>query len=146
MKLAPSMAVRALDARDARSHGRQLRQSGYCVLPNLVSGDLDAWIRRRHLPRELVLPELEELGLLPQRRFRAADPAQRRPGAAAGAAAWHRGRGVEHRGRAPRVPPGERDVVFGSDERAARRPQGRLAVFRRRPRLGVAARDRRIDI
>ena len=49
----PSMAVRALDAREARSHGRQLRQSGYCVLPNLVSGDLDAWIRRRHLPREL---------------------------------------------------------------------------------------------
>ena len=49
----PSMAVRALDAREARSHGRQLRQSGYCVLPSLVSGDLDAWIRRRHLPREL---------------------------------------------------------------------------------------------
>ncbi len=49
----PSMAVRALDARAARSHGRQLRQSGYCVLANLVSGDLDAWIRRRHLPREL---------------------------------------------------------------------------------------------
>ena len=37
----------------ARSHGRQLRQSGYCVLPSFVSGDLDAWIRRRHLPREL---------------------------------------------------------------------------------------------
>ncbi len=50
---APSMAVRALDARETRSHGRQLRQSGYCVLPNLVTGDLDAWIRRRHLPREL---------------------------------------------------------------------------------------------
>ena len=50
---APSMAVRSLDAREARSHGRQLRQSGYCVLPRLVSGDLDAWIRRRHLPREL---------------------------------------------------------------------------------------------
>ena len=50
---APSMAVRSLDAREARSHGRQLRQSGYCVLPTLVSGDLDAWIRRRHLPREL---------------------------------------------------------------------------------------------
>jgi hypothetical protein len=50
---APSMAVRSLDAREARSHGRQLRQSGYCVLPSLVSGDLDAWIRRRHLPREL---------------------------------------------------------------------------------------------
>ena len=50
---APSMAVRSLDAREARSHGRQLRQSGYCVLQNLVSGDLDAWIRRRHLPREL---------------------------------------------------------------------------------------------
>ena len=49
----PSMAVRALDAREARGHGRQLRQSGYCVLPTLVSGDLDAWIRRRHLPREL---------------------------------------------------------------------------------------------
>ena len=49
----PSMAVRSLDAREARSHGRQLRQSGYCVLPSLVSGDLDAWIRRRHLPREL---------------------------------------------------------------------------------------------
>ena len=49
----PSMAVRALDAREARSHGRQLRQSGYCVLPTLVTGDLDAWIRRRHLPREL---------------------------------------------------------------------------------------------
>ena len=47
------MAVHALDARAARSHGRQLRQSGYCVLANLVSGDLDAWIRRRHLPREL---------------------------------------------------------------------------------------------
>ena len=47
------MAVRALDARETRSHGRQLRQSGYCVLPNLVTGDLDAWIRRRHLPREL---------------------------------------------------------------------------------------------
>ena len=47
------MAVRALDARDARSHGRQLKQSGYCVLPSLVTGDLDAWIRRRHLPREL---------------------------------------------------------------------------------------------
>ena len=50
---APSMAVRSLDAREARSHGRQLRQSGYCVLPTLVTGDLDAWIRRRHLPREL---------------------------------------------------------------------------------------------
>ena len=50
---APTMAVRALDAREARSHGRQLRQSGYCVLPSFVSGDLDAWIRRRHLPREL---------------------------------------------------------------------------------------------
>ena len=50
---APSMAVRSLDAREARSHGRQLKQSGYCVLPSLVSGDLDAWIRRRHLPREL---------------------------------------------------------------------------------------------
>ena len=50
---APSMAARSLDAREARSHGRQLRQSGYCVLPRLVSGDLDAWIRRRHLPREL---------------------------------------------------------------------------------------------
>jgi hypothetical protein len=49
----PSMAVRSLDAREARSHGRHLRQSGYCVLPSLVSGDLDAWIRRRHLPREL---------------------------------------------------------------------------------------------
>ena len=49
----PSMAVRALDAREARSHCRQLRQSGYCVLPKLVTGDLDAWIRRRHLPREL---------------------------------------------------------------------------------------------
>ena len=47
------MAVLTLDAREARSHGRQLRQSGYCVLPSLVSGDLDAWIRRRHLPREL---------------------------------------------------------------------------------------------
>ena len=50
---APSMAVRALDAREARSHGRQLKQGGYCVLPNLVTGDLDAWIRRRPLPREL---------------------------------------------------------------------------------------------
>ena len=50
---APSMAVRAVDSREARSHGRQLKQSGYCVLPSLVSGDLDAWIRRRHLPREL---------------------------------------------------------------------------------------------
>jgi len=50
---APSMAVRSLDAREARSQARQLKQSGYCVLPNLVSGDLDAWIRRRHLPREL---------------------------------------------------------------------------------------------
>ncbi len=50
---APSMAVRSLDAREARSHGRQLKQSGYCVLPSLVTGDLDAWIRRRHLPREL---------------------------------------------------------------------------------------------
>ena len=49
----PSMAVRSLDAREARSQARQLKQSGYCVLPNLVSGDLDAWIRRRHLPREL---------------------------------------------------------------------------------------------
>ena len=49
----PSMAVRTLDSRAARSHGRQLRQSGYCVLPSLVSGTLDAWIRRRHLPREL---------------------------------------------------------------------------------------------
>ena len=47
------MAVRALDAREARSHGRKLKQSGYCVLPSLVTGDLDAWIRRRHLPREL---------------------------------------------------------------------------------------------
>ena len=50
---APSMAVRSLDAREARSHSRQLKQSGYCVLPSFVTGDLDAWIRRRHLPREL---------------------------------------------------------------------------------------------
>ena len=140
------MAVRSLDAREARSHGRQLRQSGYCVLPSLVSGDLDAWIRRRHLPRELSFYRTGKAGLLPQRRFRAADPAQRRLGAAAGAAARRRSCGVGGRGRAPRVPPGERDVVFGSDERAARRPQGRLAVFRRRARLGVAARDRRTDI
>jgi len=49
----PSMGVRALDARAARRHGRHLRQRGYCVLPSLVSCDLDAWIRRRHLPREL---------------------------------------------------------------------------------------------
>ena len=49
----PSMAVRAVDSRAARCHSRQLKQSGYCVLPSLVSGDLDAWIRRRHLPREL---------------------------------------------------------------------------------------------
>ena len=47
------MAVRALDARAARSYSRQLKQSGYCVLSSLVTGDLDAWIRRRHLPREL---------------------------------------------------------------------------------------------
>lgn len=49
----PSMGVRALDARAARRHGRHLRQSGYCVLPSLIKSDLDAWIRRWHLPREL---------------------------------------------------------------------------------------------
>ena len=139
---APSMAVRTLDARGARSHGdRQLRQRGYCVLPGFVSGDLDAWIRRRHLPRELSFypnwkssdffhnaesePPIPLSGDLEPLRALLPGIEAAASGIAGGASCLQ----------------ANADVVFGSDERAARRPQGRVAVFRRRPRLGVAARD-----
>ena len=71
----PSMAVRTLDAREARSHGRQLKQSGYCG-PRRIGDRRFGLIRG--VRRASSFHPTEEFRFLPQRRFRAADPAQRR--------------------------------------------------------------------
>ena len=55
------MAVRAVDAREARATAASSDKAATASFRPLVSGDLDAWIRRRHAARAQLLPELEEL-------------------------------------------------------------------------------------